>query len=105
MRKPNHAEVEKEVAAERAAALGLAARRLRGAVQALQKFDAAAGPAARKAGDARRTRLVEKAAEACHAYVVQRELLGFGREDAPAIRREYEVPAEVWNRMGAVPSP
>ena len=103
MRKPNHAEVEKEIAAERAASLGLAARKLRSALQALQRFDAEAGAGTRK-GDSRRARLVEKASVACHAYVLQRELLGFGREDAAVIRREYAVPAEVWNRMGAVPS-
>jgi hypothetical protein len=34
---------------------------------------------------------------------VQRELLGFGREDAALVRREYTVPAEVWNRMGSLP--
>jgi uncharacterized protein DUF6665 len=103
MRKPHHIEIEKEIAAERAAALGLAARRLRTALQALRKFDADAGSGAARS-DARRTRLVQKASEACHAYVLQRELLGFGREDAALVRREYEVPPEVWNRMGAVPS-
>jgi hypothetical protein len=103
MRRPNHAEVEKEIAAERAASLGLAARKLRVALQALQRFDAEPGSGTRQ-GDPKRTRLVEKASAACHAYVMQRELLGFGREDAAAVRREYAVPAEVWNRMGAVPS-
>jgi uncharacterized protein DUF6665 len=103
MRKPNHAEVEKEIAAERAATLALASRRLKAAIQGLKKFDAQAGSGARK-GDAARTRLVQTASEACHAYVMQRELLGFGREDAALVRREYEVPPEVWNRMGAVPS-
>ena len=103
MRKVNHAEVEKEIAAERAAALGLATRRLRAAIQALEKFDAEAASGAGK-GDAGRMRLVQKASEACHAYVVQRELLGFGRDDAAQVRREYHVPPEVWTRMGAVPS-
>ena len=103
MRKPNHAEIEKEIAAERAATLALASRRLRTAIQALKKCDAEAASGAR-GGDAKRTRLVQKASEACHAYVMQRELLGFGREDAALVRREYEVPPEVWNRMGAVPS-
>src|SRR5262245_47035856 len=103
MRKVNHAEIEKEIAAERAAALGLASRRLRAAIQALGKFDGEGGSGVRRS-DAARTRLVQKASEACHAYVMQRELLGFGREDPALVRREYEVPPEVWNRMGAVPS-
>ena len=103
MRKPNHAEIEKEIAAERAAALGMAARRLRATLQALKKFDAEASAGTRK-GHASRTPLVQKATEACHAYVMQRELLGFGREDAALVRREFDVPPEVWNRMGAVPS-
>jgi hypothetical protein len=103
MRRPNHAEVEKEIAAERAATLGLAARRLRAALQALRKFDAETSAGTRKS-DAGRTRLVQKASEACHAYVMQRELLGFGREDVALVRREYAVPPEVWNRMGAMPS-
>ena len=100
---PRHADVEKEIAAERAASLGLAGRRLRATLQALKTLDAETGSRGRKS-DAKRTRLVEKASEACHAYVVQRELLGFGRDDADVIRREYEVPPEVWNRMGAMPS-
>jgi len=103
MRKPSHTELEKEIAAERAAALGMAARRLRSALQALKKLDAEAGTDGRRR-EVSRTRLVQKASEACHAYIVQRELLGFGREDAALVRREYEVPPEVWNRMGAVPS-
>lgn len=103
VRKPDHAGIEKEIAAERAAALGVAARRLRTALQALKTFDDEAGAGTRKTA-AHRTRLVQKAAEECHAYVVQRELLGFGREDAAFVRREYQVPPEVWNRMGAAPS-
>lgn len=104
MRRPlSHAEVQKEIAAERAASLGIAGRKLRNTLQALRKFDAETASAAVRKGDPKRTRLVEKAADACHAYVVQRELLGFGQDDAELIRREYEVPPEVWNRMGAVP--
>jgi Family of unknown function (DUF6665) len=102
MRKPL-ADIEKEIAAERAASLGIAGRHLRSTLAALKRFDAEAGPGATRKDDWKRTRLLEKAAEACHAYIVQRELLGFGRDDAELIRREYDVPAQVWKRLGAVP--
>jgi hypothetical protein len=90
--------VEKEIAAEKAAALGHSARKLRAALDKLQRFDEIA-----RAGDRRtrepssREKLVEAAGEALWAYVVQREAIGL--IDADYIRKEYSVPADVWQHM------
>jgi hypothetical protein len=86
--------VEAEIAGEMAASLGLAAQRMEKALAALKYHDAG-----KKKGKSR-ARLVAEAAEACHAYVIQREIVGLGAQTA----KELGVPAEVWRRMGAVES-
>ncbi|MBX5462749.1 MAG: hypothetical protein IRZ28_16870 [Steroidobacteraceae bacterium] len=96
MKERKLAAVQAEIAGERAASLAQSAGRLRSALDALKRFDG--GVRGRKS----RTQLVAEASEACLGYLVQREILGFGAQDAEAIRNEYAVPAEVWNRMGAV---
>jgi hypothetical protein len=86
------AAVEAEIAAERAASLGRSERRLKKTLDAIRRFDA---------GELRgknRERLLSEASEACLGYVVQREVLGLPAAD---VRKEYGVPDEVWNRMGA----
>jgi hypothetical protein len=95
MKEKKVAAVQAEIAAERAAALGLSEGKLRRTLSALREFDPT-----RKA---RRTRaqLVDDAAEACLAYVVQREAMGIGAHNMRIVLAEYEIPDEVWNRMGA----
>jgi hypothetical protein len=93
--------LELAIAGEKATSLGLSARKLGAALEALRRFDASSerrGPARRGVS---RKRLVDDAAEACWEYLVQRELLSLGAEDAEYIRREYEVPDEVWKGLGA----
>jgi hypothetical protein len=85
--------VEAEIAGEMAASLGLAAQRLEKALEALRKHDAG-----KKKQGKSRARLVTEAAEACHAYVIQREVVGLGAQSA----KELGVPGEVWRRMGVV---
>ncbi len=48
---------------------------------------------------ATRARLIQDASEALWRFIVQREACGL-RDPRPVIR-EYRVPAEVFNRMGA----
>jgi hypothetical protein len=91
------AAVETEIARERAESLARGVQRLRSTLAALRGFDA--GAIAGK----ERARLVSEAAQACLAYLVQREVMGLGAQDATAIRTEFEVPQEVWNNMGAMP--
>jgi hypothetical protein len=86
--------IEAEIAGERAEGLARSGSRLRSALDALHRFDSGAGKA-----PVSRDRLVEMAAHACWAYVVQRELIGL--HDLEYIKTEYAVPAEVWRRMGA----
>lgn len=91
------AAVQAEIARERAESLSRASVKLRGTLESLYRFDAGA------AGSEARAQLVLEASQACLAYLVQREIMGFGAQDADAIRREYNVPSEVWNAMGALP--
>jgi hypothetical protein len=88
--------VESEIARERAEALGRGAQRLRSTLDVLRRFDAITQ------ADTSREQLVSEASEACLAYLVQREFMGLGAQDANAVRKDFAVPAEVWNRMGAM---
>jgi hypothetical protein len=92
------ASVEAEIARERAESLARGAQRLRAALAALRGFDAGTrGPKPRR-------QLVAEASEACLSVLVQREVLGLGARDAESLRKEFEVPADVWNAMGALRS-
>jgi hypothetical protein len=79
-----------EIMAEKAAALGRAGERARLAVETLN---------AHPAGAAGREALLKAAAEAVHAYFIQRELCGFRRHET--IIREYQIPRAVLARLGA----
>lgn len=79
-----------EILAEKAAALGKAGEKARLALAGLKAHpDGAEG----------REALLKAAAEAVHAYFIQRELCGFRRHEA--IIREYEIPRAVLARLGA----
>ena len=85
--------VSRELAEERAAAMGRAGRRLTDALAALEEEDAASGGA----GVGRRA-LLEDARDALFCFVVQREACGL--RDTASIIRELAVPREVWLWMG-----
>ena len=89
--------VEKEIAGEKAAALGQSGRKLKAALDKLRRFDEDAASTRRGRGPTTRVKLVEGAGEALWAYVVQREAVGL--VDAEYIRKEYSVPADVWKHM------
>ena len=79
-----------EILAEKAAALGPAGEKARVALTRLK-----AHPDSEEGREA----LLKAAAEAVHAYFIQRELCGLRRHDA--IIREYEIPRAVLVRLGA----
>jgi hypothetical protein len=93
-----------ETAQEQAAALGRLGRALEAALAALSEHD---GLVQSRGGDrpgqapagAARERLLRNASDALWCFVVQREAVGL--RDQRAIMREYRVPIEVQNRMGA----
>jgi hypothetical protein len=90
--------IEKEIAGEKAAALGRGGRNLKAALDKLQRFDEDAAAGGRRGHvPAARAELVEGAGEALWAYIVQREAVGL--VDAEYIRKEYNVPADVWMHM------
>lgn len=82
--------IETAIAAEKAASLGIAGRRLETALRAL-----AAPP-----GGAQREALVDKAADRAWAFLTQRELCGL--LDRVQVIADYAIPKEVIARMGAV---
>jgi hypothetical protein len=79
-----------EILAEKAAALGRAGEKARLALAKLKAHP--------KDAEGREA-LLKTAAEAVHAYFIQRELCGFRRHEA--IIREYEIPRAVLVRLGA----
>ena len=90
-----------EIVQEQAAALGRLGRTLEAALAALARYDCAgtgraSGPSP---GAMARQRLVEQASDALWCFIVQREACGL--RDQRLVLREYGVPAEVRNRMGA----
>ena len=93
-----------EIAQEMAGALGRLGRALERALQALAEFDATAaagnGPSNQGARDTRR-RLTVEAGHALWLFIVQREACGL--RDSRQIMRDYRVPPEVGNRIGAFP--
>ncbi|HEY0440422.1 MAG TPA: DUF6665 family protein [Xanthobacteraceae bacterium] len=96
--------LEYELAQEKAFALGRMGRRLEAALAALSAFDAAREPGAALPAEDKRERagLVADAGVALWHFVVQREALGL--RDSARLMRDYRVPAEVRDRMGAFPS-
>ena len=90
-----------EIAEEKAVALGRMGRALEEALAKLREFDAAhpRSGAAASAQQARRT-LVTKAGQALWMLVVQREACGL--RDSRTVMRDYNVPGEVQQCMGAV---
>src|ERR1700741_1332791 len=92
-----------ELAQEQASALGRIGRALEEALAALREFEAAhpRSDAPTAAQDARRT-LVAKAGHALWMFVVQREACGL--RDSRAVMSNHNVPGEVQQRMGHLPS-
>jgi len=83
-----------EIAREQAAALGRLGRALEAALAALAEYERTDGERG-----AARAGLVQDASDALWCFIVQREACGL-RDPRPVIR-EYRVPVEVHNRMGA----
>lgn len=86
-----------EIMGEKAGTLGRLGERLRRALAALHAHDAAGRDDAE-----RRARLVDEAAEALWHVTIQRDLMGFTRNDR--FVKECGAPPEVVRRMGAVPA-
>lgn len=86
--------LQRELAEERAGALGRCGRRLEDALELFRDHEAAQG----RSG-AKRERLLWDLAERVEAFVVQREACGL--RDARQILGFYEVPAEAIARVGA----
>ena len=79
-----------EIAGEMAVALGRAGRRVEETLALLR---------AEAPDSAGRPRVLQDAADAVHAYFIQRELCGMRRHDA--VIREYQIPKTVLARLGA----
>ena len=99
-RHAGNAALDYEIAQEQVSALGRAGRALEAALAALTAHGKGEGGGARGgAAGAARAKLVQEASDALWCFIVQREAIGL-RDPRPVIR-DYRVPAEVQNRMGA----
>jgi hypothetical protein len=96
--------LEYELAQEKAFTLGRLGRKLEAALAALSAFDTAVVevPADGPERHAQRAALVSEAGVALWHFVVQREALGL--RDSGRVLRDYGVPNEVRDRMGAFPT-
>jgi len=93
--------VDKEIAKEKAEALGLTGRRLEQALQALRGLDARLAEASRAPAPEevrQRAELVQQAVERVTSMLVQREAQGL--RDPGYVFKFYSVPAEVVARLG-----
>ncbi|MBP1887192.1 DUF6665 family protein [Sinorhizobium mexicanum] len=86
--------LEYELMAERADALGRHGLKVERAIAALDQFDSS------KEQPAARERLLDEAADAVWAFLIQREICGL-RDSRDAVRR-YGIPKEVMARLGIV---
>src|SRR5688572_1567997 len=76
-----------------------ACRKMVGSLEALRAFDSAIGPAVRDAERAaRRTQLLDDAAERVHSVLVQRDAMQLSWSEK--FFEDYGVPTEVRDRMG-----
>jgi hypothetical protein len=91
------AALDYEIAQEQVSAFGRLGRALEAALAALAEYERNNG-----ARDATRARLVAEASHALWCFIIQREAIGM-RDPRPVLR-DYRVPAEVHNRMGAFPA-
>lgn len=95
------AALDYEIAHEKASALGRLGRRLEETIAALAAFDATQLTPLDDPRRAARRRLVAEAGTALWHFVIQREALGL--RDSARLLRDYKVPNEVRDRMGAFP--
>jgi len=99
-RHAGNAALDYEIAQEQVSALGRAGRALEAALAALTAHGKGEGDDARgSAAGTARAQLVQEASDALWCFIVQREAIGL-RDPRPVIR-DYRVPREVQNRMGA----
>ncbi len=88
--KTGESTLEHELLAEKAHSLGIAAKRLSKALEALHNFTGKAES---------RTTVLQAAADAAQAYFIQRELMGMIDHNHPI--KHYNIPKDVLARIGA----
>ena len=86
-----------EILQQKAQTLGTLGRQVEQALAALRAFDAEADEGDR---DARRSALLDEAAERVWAFMIQRELCGLRHWEA--VVKDYAIPREVLSRLGQV---
>jgi hypothetical protein len=79
---------------EASTSIGLAGKKLEVTLQALDRFDRNGGAR----NSARRAELMQNAAYALHAFIIQREALGL--RDHSVVTTQYGVGPGLWNLLG-----
>lgn len=82
---------------EQAGALGRAGKRLEAALSAYRTAEAGGG----QPGEA----LARRVAEELWSLLIQREVAGFTADNLAWLRREYDIPERVINRLGVATGP
>jgi hypothetical protein len=101
---PAHADLlDRELAHEKASALGRLGRALEASLEAIATLDARHARGSTQSAELRQLRaaLVAQASVALWHFVVQREACGL--RDSHRVLRDYRVPPEVAARVGALP--
>jgi Family of unknown function (DUF6665) len=86
--------LEKEIARERASALGRAGKKLEASLERYRLLVAARATAQEL------DLLLDEIAQNVWSLVVQRELIGFIHENLHFVRERFEIPAAAFSRMG-----
>ncbi|MFO1338454.1 MAG: DUF6665 family protein [Burkholderiaceae bacterium] len=99
-RQARHNALEYELLREQAGALGIAGKQLRDALAAYARHLKQGG----LAGQPRTEHLLDEVASKAYALLLQREILGFVHDNVAWLSASFELPAEIWPRMGALPA-
>jgi len=90
-----HSALEREIAKEKATALGIAGEKLRNSIEIYRK---AISEAAARPED--RARLLASVSANVSALIIQRELVGLIHENLQWVIQNYEIPDEVLAKLG-----
>lgn len=82
---------------EQAGALGRSGKRLSAALEAYQRV--------RASGEEPGEALLRRVADELWSLAIQREVAGLGVDNIAWLRREFDLPDEIVNRMGALGGP
>jgi hypothetical protein len=94
-----HNTLQYELFREQAGALGIAGRQLQDALIVYSKHVEGGG----LAGQSRTEQLLDEVANKVYALLLQREFVGFVHNNMEWLSATFDLPTEIWPRIGAQP--